>query len=289
MVTGPGRPLHGPAAHGDEVQRARRPDDAADRVVVASGLVGRYIYTIVPRRAAARACPQGRRPPGRGHRRRPQRRAAACCGGARRSPPGTRSTCRSPGRSSSPRSSTWSQRSTTRRCSGEPGRVDGQEQPPELLLPSRDRRGRRARRGRGRPHRRARPVLFSPGGAQRPGQGGAPERRRQPRRARRRLRRLSPRAVELPDHGRQVPRLPRDVGARSTRKKPARGPRPACARRPAAVATPTTTGPTPRSPSLDETASRTAHRLLAEHHKKTAQGARFTCDDCHPKGYARST
>ena len=78
-------------------------------VVVASGVVGRYLYTRVPRTVQG---PDAAAGAGGEECLRPAWRS-----GARRSPPGTPSTCRSRGSSSSPPSSTWWRRSTTRRCS----------------------------------------------------------------------------------------------------------------------------------------------------------------------------
>ena len=95
-------------------------------LVVASGLVGRFLYTRVPRIAGGR------------------RRGGAP------SPPGTWSTCRSPGRCSPPRSSTSSRPSTTRRCSGDEGGDGDDHEAPRIRLGHGHRGGRRrlARRRR---------------------------------------------------------------------------------------------------------------------------------------------
>ncbi len=86
-------------------------------VVVASGLIGRYIYTLVPRVAAETASPRPAPPAAA-----PAAARRCCYGGARPSPRGTPSTCRSRGRCSPPPSSTSWRPSTTRRCSGSEGR-----------------------------------------------------------------------------------------------------------------------------------------------------------------------
>ena len=210
-------------------------------VVVASGLVGRYLYTRVPRTPSGRAAPAG----------------APAAERRKRWPPGTRSTCRSPGRSSSPPSSTSSRRSTTRRCSGRRGGRD--EAATRIPLRHRDRGGHRRLPRRWR--RDAPLALASSAPALLNAQTSADSRRArqakatplggvsQPRPARQRLRRLPPGAVELPDHGRHVPRLPHRRRRRDQGKtRAARTARSDAARRPCGGCHPEHNGPMARSP-----------------------------------------
>ena len=240
-------------------------------VVVVSGLVGRYIYTRLPRTASGGA---------------PARRQALATWHlvhlpltwalfARRLRPRRR------------------RRSTTRPCSAETMRVRTvretglREGPPRLRLGHRHRRGGRPARRRARvdPGRRAGAVQPRP--AERTGRRQAARRRDQPRRAGERLRRLSPGAVGRAHHGRRLPRLPHEAcvprcapARASTARCPGAGGSPACdgchpdhrgAGRGAHRARPRRASPT-TSP---------ASRCAATRRRPRATG--FVCADCHPE------
>ena len=156
-------------------------------------------------------------------------------------------------------------------------------------------RVRRRRPSRRRhPSRRARvdadrrPCPVQPGAAERADQGPDPGRGHQPCRARRRLRRVSRRPLELPDHGRPVHGLPREVGAEV--QVPQRAPR--RSGRGAVV---------PHMPRLPHGAPRIRRRahcagradlpprpdpLLSARSQRTASGSKVACAGCHPKGVA---